>query len=117
MPTPDAAFFASGLLLSALWVVWVALHSWAQQRSEDRMIRPTLITLGAIALGFPLAYLLLPRPWPAVAIFVGPLVGSYYIVKGALDPGRRRLMRIALVATFLTILAGLFALDAAKLLV
>jgi hypothetical protein len=67
-------------------------------------------------LGFLAAVLIpLPRPWAAVFIFVGPIVGSYYTRKGAPDPGRRRLMRVAFLVAILAVMAGLFVLDSADL--
>ena len=109
---------ATGLLVSSIWVIWVALHSWAQQRSEDRTFRPTLVTLGAIGIGFLAAVLIpWPRPWAALAIFVGPAIGPYYLRRGAPDPVRRRVMRVALSVAFAAVLAGLFVLESADLLV
>ena len=117
MPERGAAFLATGLLISSIWVVWVGLHSWSQQRSEDRTIGPTLVTIGAMLLGFLAAVLIpLPRPWAAVVILVGPIVGSYYTQKGAADPRRRRVVRVGLLVALLAVMAGLFVLDGADLL-
>jgi heme/copper-type cytochrome/quinol oxidase subunit 3 len=117
VPERGAAFLATGVLISSLWVVWVALHSWSQERPEDRTIRPTLVTLGAIGLSFLAAMLIpWPRPWAAIAIFVGPISSTYYLRKGVPDPGRRRVMSVAMTLAFVAVLAGLFVLESAGLL-
>ena len=117
MAQRDAAFLATGALISSIWVVWVTLHSWSQRRSEDRTIRPTLMTLGVLGL-VALAIFLIPllRHWTGLAIFAGPLAGSYFLRRGELDPGRRRLRRVALVLTLLGVVVGLFLLQSADLL-
>ena len=118
MATPDAAFLATGALISSYWVVWVTLHSWSQRRSEDRTIRPTLVTLGVLGLVFLTIFLIpLLRQWAGLAIFAGPLAASYFLRRGELDPGRRRVMRVALVLALLGVVAGLFVLQSAGLLI
>ena len=114
MADRTTAFLATGYLVSSIWVIWVALNSWAQQRPQDRTIRPTLITLGAIVVGVLVAVLL--RPWASLAIFIGPFIGGYYLRKGVQDPVRRRVTRIALTVAFVAVLAGAFVLESADLL-
>jgi hypothetical protein len=118
MAQRDEAFLATGALISSYWVVWVTLHSWSQRRSEDRTIRPTLITLGVLGLVALAIFLIpFPRQWTGIAIFAAPLVASYFLRRGELDPGRRRVMRVALVLALLGVVAGLFVLQSADLLI
>jgi TRAP-type uncharacterized transport system fused permease subunit len=110
------ALVATGLLISSISVAWVALHSWAQRRSEDRSIWPTLTTLGVLALVLLILALPLPRQWTGLAIFAIPLACGYYVRKGDLDPGRRRVMHIGLVLVLVGVIVGLFALQSVDLL-
>jgi hypothetical protein len=76
------------------------------------------MTLAVIGFAFLAIFVIpLPRQWAAIAIFAGPLAGSYYLRRGELDPGRRRVMRVALVVGLLGVVAGLFVLQSAGLLI
>lgn len=116
MPERGMAFVATGLLLSSLWVVWVAVNSWTERRG-NRMIRPALITLSAIVLGFAVAVVFLwPGPSAGLAALVGPTLAVYYTRNGEADPARRRAARVALLVALVGVFAGVFALRSVDLL-
>jgi hypothetical protein len=117
MPEGTASFVATGLVISSIWVIWVALHAWSRERPSDRTPLPALITAVAIGTAFLLVVMFrVPRPWAGLAVFVAPAVGSFYLRRGLPEPGRRPWMRVGLVVAFVATLAGLLALDSVNLL-